>query len=126
MESRVITPKQHGINDYLFSAALLSLPSILGFKKKTIKLYAGLGLNLFLYNALTDHPAGIKKLISYRTHFKIDVGNVAALALLTLYKGINKRPKTLAFHTVFTGLAAINVVLTDWKTPPDTNRYLFI
>lgn len=120
MNTKPISPKIHGLNDYGFAAALLFAPSIFGFNKKAKKLYALLGTNLFLYNAITDHPVSVKRLISYDTHHKIDPINVAGLALPTLYKGIRKDKKALAFHIGFVTLAAINVLLTDWNA--DTSK----
>jgi hypothetical protein len=87
----------------------------LGFDKKTIRLYKILGLNLLAYNALTDHPVAVKRLISYNNHHKIDGANVALLALLTAHKSIRKNKRVLTFHVGFVALAAINVLLTDWK-----------
>jgi hypothetical protein len=126
MENKKLTPIQHGINDYLFSAVLYTAPWALGFKKKTVKLYALMGTNLLVYNMLSTHPVAVKKLIPCRVHYKIDLANVAGLALLTLSKLIRRQPKTLLFHGLFTAAAAANVWLTDWQAPNDKNRYLFI
>jgi len=115
-----ITPLTHGLIDYGFIASLFAVPKLLGLKKSTADLYKVLGTNLGIYNALTDHGAAIKGVIPFKTHYKIDYGNLAGLALLTLYKGIRKDKKALAFHAAFVALAAANVLLTDWEARPGT------
>ncbi|MGI4751234.1 MAG: hypothetical protein ACRYFB_11415 [Janthinobacterium lividum] len=118
MSEKPFSPKIHGLNDYAFVAILFFAPPLLGFNKKAINLYRLSGLNLLIYNSLTDQPVALKPLISYETHHKLDLINVAGLALATFYKGIRKEKRVLAFHTAFVVLAAINVVLTDWKAEP--------
>jgi hypothetical protein len=115
MNKKPITPKMHGLIDYGFAAIQLLAPELLGLNKKAKKVYAFFGTNLIAYNALTDHPVAVKPEISYETHHKIDVANVAILAASTLYDGIRKDKRAVAFHLGFVVLAAINVLLTDWK-----------
>jgi hypothetical protein len=116
--SKPITPKLHGLIDYGFSAVQAFVPTLLGVNKKAVKLYQATAINLLVYNIVTDHPVSAKSLIAYKTHYKIDVANVAGLALLTFYKGIRKDKKTLAFHVALVALAAANVLLTDWDAKP--------
>jgi hypothetical protein len=73
------------------------------------------GTNLAVYNALTDQPLAVKKVIPYKTHYLIDVGNVALLALLTLHKDIRSDKRALRFHLGLIGLAALNILILDWK-----------
>jgi len=73
------------------------------------------GTNLIVYNALTDHPVAVKPEISYETHHKIDIVNVAILAAATMYAGIRKDKHALTFHIGSVALLAVNVLLTDWK-----------
>lgn len=115
MKNKPISPLAHGLIDYGFVATQLVLPPLLGVNKKAVKLFRFLGVNLGTYNALTAHGAAIKPLIPFQTHYKIDYGNVAGLALLTLHKSIRKDKKALLFHSLFVALAAANVLLTDWK-----------
>ncbi len=120
MSTKPFSPKQHGLNDYGFVALQLLVPPLLGFNKKAVKLYRFLGFNLLTYNALTDTPVGIRPVISYQTHKKIDIANVAGLAAATLLPVIRKEKKVLAFHLGFVALAAVNILLTDWDA--DTHQ----
>jgi hypothetical protein len=118
MNKRPITPKMHGLIDYGFAAAQLVAPEVLGFNKKAKTLYRLFSAHLFTYSALTDYPMGIKPVLSYKAHHKIDIGNVAVLAAVTLYDGIKKDKRALPFHIGMVALAMVNVLLTDWKADP--------
>lgn len=114
MNTNVFSPTQHGINDYILSATMFTAPSLLGLNEDAKKLYAVLGTNLLGYNILTDHPVGLKPVISYDTHEKIDIGNVATLAVLTFHKAIRKDKRALPFHIACVSIAALNVLFTKW------------
>ena len=113
-----ITPKLHGIMDYAFAATLLLAPPLLGLNKKASRLYKLLALDVVAYSALTDYPAGIKRLISYDTHHKIDGANIAGLVAGTMFKDIKKGKAELAFHIGITTIAIGIVLLTDWDADP--------
>jgi uncharacterized membrane protein len=118
MNKKPITPKMHGFIDYGFATMQLATPELLGFNKKAKRVYRLLSAQVFGYSALTDYPLGIKPVLSYETHHKIDIANVALMAAAAMYRGINKDKRTLAFHLGFVALAAVNVLLTDWKADP--------
>lgn len=118
MNNKPITPKMHGLIDYGFAAIQLIAPELLGLNKKAKKMYAVLGANLLAYNAVTDHPVGLKPEISYETHHKIDLANVAMMAAATMYPGIQKDKRALTFHIGFVAVAALNVLLTNWEADP--------
>lgn len=116
MSPKPISPTLHGVDDYLFSATQLLAPNALGFNPKAIKLYRLLGSNLFLYNLLTDYPAGAVPVFSYQTHRLIDILSVSGLGLLSFHKAIREDKRILGFHLGYTALAALHIVLTDWRT----------
>lgn len=72
-------------------------------------------MNLAVYNALTDQALALKKVIPYKSHYRIDVGNVALPALLTLHKSIRSDKRALRFHQGLVALAALNILITDRK-----------
>ena len=117
MKNKPISPFVHGLIDYGFTAVQLAVPPLLGVNKKAGNIYRILGANLGTVNALTAHGAGVKPLISFKTHQKIDYANVATLALLTFHKSIRKDKKALIFHVSFLALAVAHVLLTDWEEP---------
>lgn len=116
MNTKPISAKQHGINDYLFSATQFLVPERLGANPEAVKLYRLLGGNLLLTNLLTDHPAGAAPVIAYSTHRLIDIVSVSGLALLTFHKAIRKDKRMLPFHLGYTALAALHIALTNWQS----------
>ena len=122
MNTKPISPEVHGISDYVLVASLLTIPALLGFKKKAKALYTAEGLILLGYVALSDHPAAVKPLIPFTTHGKIDPFNIAQFALQSFWEPIRKDKKALLFNIGFTIVAGSIVALTDWhgrtKTTP--------
>jgi len=118
MNAKPITPKMHGVMDYALASVLLLGPPALGLNNKATNVYRGLAANLFTYNALTDYPAGLKPVISLRTHKKVDIANLVTFAAAFFLKGIRQDKKALAFHAGVTAVAVSNVLLTDWDALP--------
>ncbi len=114
MNTKLFDRKQHGINDYGFAAIQLLVPALIGCNKNAVRLHALLGANVLAYNALSDTPVGLKPLIPYKIHEKVDIATVAGLALLTFAKPIRQDKRALPFHIGLVALAAVNVLLTDW------------
>lgn len=115
MKSKPISPRVHGILDYALIGGMLVLPSVLGLSKKVKTWYLAEGLVLLGYAALTDQPVGLKPLIPFRVHAKIDPMNVAGFALQTMARPFREDKKARIFNLAFTALAGITVLLTDWK-----------
>lgn len=118
MERKPISPAQHGIIDYAFSGIQLAGPAAIGMNKKAARAYQILGNKFLLVNSLTDTPAGIKKVISFKDHQKLDLVFIAGLSLLTLYKPIRKNRKSLCFHLGFLGTAVAHYLLTNYDEKP--------
>lgn len=114
MNTKIISPKAHGLIDYGLTVSLLTVPAIFGFSKKVKRLYAVEAILLLGYIAITDHPAAVKPLIPFKVHGKIDPFNVGHFALQTCFKPFLKDRKAMAFNIGFTLVAGIVVALTDW------------
>lgn len=115
MMKKPITPQQHGIIDYGFSAIQFLGPQLLDLNKNTTNLYQVMGAKFFLVNSLTDTPVGLKKMISFKDHKKADLFFLLSASALTLAKPIRKNRKSLIFHLAFLGLAAANYCFTNYK-----------
>lgn len=115
MERKPIKPVHHGIIDYGFAAIQIAGPSLLGLNKKTRILHQLLGLKILGLNALTDTPAGIKPVVSFRKHQKADLALLGSMTALTAIKHISKKRKSLIFHLAVVGMAAAHYLLTDYK-----------
>jgi hypothetical protein len=117
MKTKPISPKVHGIADYVLVSSLLTLPSLLGFQNKVRNFYAFEALTLLTYIGVTDHPTAIKPLIPFTTHGRIDPFNIAHFALQSFWKPIRGNKKALLFNIGFTIIAGTIVTLTDWHGP---------
>ena len=115
MDTKLISPKTHGLADYALAASLLTVPAIFGFSKQVKKLYTVEALVLLAYIAVTDHPAAVKPIIPFEVHGKIDPFNVAQFAGQTFTKPFKKDKKARAFNIAFTAIAGALVLFTDWK-----------
>ncbi|RZJ31987.1 MAG: hypothetical protein EOO48_00350 [Flavobacterium sp.] len=122
---KIISPKMHGMMDYALGTALMTLPAMVGVNEKASGNYRKLAAGMSTLNVLTDTPAGLRKVIPFKTHKKADAGLLGMLALATMSKTIRKDPKALAFHLALLGVAGLNYALTDYNAvgsaTPKTN-----
>jgi hypothetical protein len=114
MNTKPISPKAHALIDYTLAGSLLVLPTVFKLNKKVKTIYAVEGVMLLGYLALTETPVAVKPVIPFTTHGKIDSFNIAQFALQTGLKPFRKEKKATIFNIVFTALAGITVLLTDW------------
>ncbi len=115
MNSKPISKTTHGLIDYVFAAALFSVPKLIGCNPKTVKLYRGIALEVVLYSALSKDKLAPLPLVPMKVHKVIDIVNLGTLGLLSTYKGIRKRPKAIAFNLGMLAMGVTTVLLTRWK-----------
>lgn len=80
---RFISPKIHGVLDYLVAGVLSGAPLVLGFSD--VSIWAAViavsgGIGLFVYSLLTDYSVGLRALIPFRLHLTLDA--IAAVVFL--------------------------------------------
>ena len=109
-----IDPTMHGIADYVLSTAQAVLPAMLPMNSTARKTFQALSAGMAANNALTDTPAGVRPVMSFKTHKKMDIGLIAASSLLTFTKSIRKDKVALAFHLCMMGLTLASFLLTDF------------
>ena len=66
MKYRPISPLLHGIIDYVFSFALLSVPSLMMLNRKAQRLYTINAFGVISYSAFTKYPPSVKQIIPLR------------------------------------------------------------
>lgn len=113
-----VSPTAHGIVDYVFTGIQLATPSLLAMNPVAARTYRILGAGFGLVNAFTNTPAGVKNLLSFKSHQKADAGFLAGLSLLGLAAFVRKDKNAMAFHLGFLALAIANYALTDYKRRP--------
>ena len=116
MIQKPITPGLHGLIDYSFAAALISIPKLLDCDKQTVFLYRIIGAQVFIYSAVTKQPMGIIPLLSMKAHQKIDLSNLLALTLFNSYRSVRSNPKAVLFNFGMVALGLTTVLFTKWHS----------
>ena len=115
MNTKPISPKAHGIIDYIFSAIQLAAPLSMGLNKMATTTYGALGTGFLALNAFTDTPVGVKHLLSFKKHQKADLGFLSGLSMLSFANFIRADKKALGFHLGFLAVAIAHYFLTDYN-----------
>lgn len=115
MNRKPIMPAIHGLVDYMFAAALFTVPPLIGCSRKTVWMYHGIAAGTFLYGAITRQPLSLRPVIPMKAHRVIDVVNLSGLSLFTTYKGVRRNKKAIGFNLGMVALGAATVLLTQWR-----------
>ncbi len=116
---RFISQRIHGTLDYAVALALISVPLLLDFAAVStaaaIVAIAG-GIGLVVYSMITDYSAGVRELISFRTHLVLDAIAASALIATPFVVGFAGAPR--AFYLTV-GIAVLIVVATTRLEPDE-------
>lgn len=80
---KFIGPKLHGALDYAVAVALIAVPLLFDFAATSaaaLWIAVAGGGALFVYSLFTDYSAGVRAVIPFRVHLKLDA--IAGAALL--------------------------------------------
>jgi len=116
-----LTPQKHAIVDYVFLAANLTGPALVGASPRAKVLFASFGAVQGSLNAFTDQPLAIKRLIPFKVHGLIEKYSGPAYVALPLLLGVHRNPRDRA---LWLGMGAALITaynLTDWNAT-NTNR----
>lgn len=85
---KAVTPKGHAVIDYITVGAFLVTGALYWRRHKRAALSAFIcgGAELAL-SLITDYPGGVKKVISFPTHCKVDLGLAAMTATMPEFMG---------------------------------------
>lgn len=112
---KLLSPKMHGVSDYGFAAVTAAAPFVMGFSKRARNLSLAMTGALLGYNLLTDHGAGVARVIPFRKHAAFDIANLAGLLLLPSLTGAAKDKKASRFFYATCVAGVVNKLLTDWE-----------
>lgn len=108
---KVITPKAHAVLDYAMAGALITLGAFFWKRNKRAALGAmACGGAAAATALLTDYPGGVKPMISFETHGKIDAGMAGFTATLPTLLGFGDEEEAKYFRgaalaeTIITGM----------------------
>ena len=121
---RFLPTRLHGVTDYVWGAALLSMPWLLGFAEVAAAkwLAVAFGLAAFVYSAVTDYELGLMRILPMPVHLAIDGLGGAFLAASPWLFGFADR--VLWPHLAFGlfSVAASLVTRTDPLQPSGGRR----
>ncbi|HEY0092589.1 MAG TPA: hypothetical protein VGB43_08895 [Flavobacterium sp.] len=110
-----ISPTLHSSLDYVFGSVLMTAPVALGLDRKLVKNYATLAAGIGSMNAMTDTPAGIKRVLPLRVHKYMDLAVLGGLAIAAGSRSVRSDKKAMSFHMAFMGLSLVQFILTDFN-----------
>lgn len=108
-----IGPTAHVALDYGFTAAEFLAPTVFHLHGAARKLCFILGAMRGAINALTDHPSGVKRVIPFQVHGKLETPFLPAVSVLPRVTGVLGERNARRFFIPYFRLAAANYSLTD-------------
>jgi hypothetical protein len=114
---KVINPTAHAVIDYAMAGTFFALGAYFWRNNKRAALGAMLcGSATVATSMLTDYPGGVKRVISFETHGKIDAGLAGLAATMPNFLAFNDEEEANFFRTA--ALAETVVTgLTDFDAP---------
>ena len=115
---KVIDAKTHAFLDYAMAGAFLLLGAVCWKRNQRAAIGAVLcGGATVATSMLTDYPGGVKKLISFETHGKIDLGLTGLTATMPAFLAFGDEDEAKYFRGM--ALAGTLVAgLTDFRSGP--------
>ena len=111
---KFISPKIHGIIDYLVVVFLLASPSIFGFTGLLAYFTYALGIIHLLLTITTKYSAGLIKILPFTLHGTVEfvVGIVLIVLAYTLF---NDNPAGKLYYVIFGTVVLLTWLVTDYK-----------
>jgi hypothetical protein len=111
---KFISPKIHGIIDYLVVVFLLASPAVFGFTGLLATFTYALGAVHLILTILTAYSVGLVKVIPFPLHGSIEfiVGVVLIILAYTLF---NDEPIGKLFYVIFGTVVLLTWLVTDYK-----------
>ena len=113
---KVIAASAHGVIDYAYAAAFLGLALVWRKSNKPAALAAlGTGATVLAQSLLTDYPWGLKPIIPFETHGRVDAALGSASWAIPRALGFSGTPAAKVFTLNSLVVAAV-VGLTDFNS----------
>jgi hypothetical protein len=115
---KFLSPKVHGIIDYLVVVFLLLAPALFGLKGRIVTFtYILAGVHLLL-SILTNYTVGLVKLVPFPLHGLIELAVSVALIILS-YTLFKNNPTGKMFYLAFGAGLLLVWLVTDYKNGPE-------
>ena len=117
---KVIDAKTHAFIDYGTAAACFALGAMFWSRNKRASIGAMLcGGAIVATSMITDYPGGVKKMLSFQTHGKVDAGLAGMTAAIPNFLAFSNEEEAKYFRTL--ALAETVVTgLTDFDSAPSS------
>lgn len=112
---KIISPRLHGVLDYLTVLTCLLAPSLFEFSRTPATISYALGVSYLLISLLTDYPLAAKRLIPFSIHGLVELVSAPLLFGAPWLLGFASEERARNF---FVALALVTLVvwaLTDFK-----------
>ena len=115
---KVISPTAHAIIDYGMAGSFLLAAGLLARKHRRAA-FASLacGVAQLAIAAITDYPGGIKPLISFRTHERVDGGFASIVGAMPIAMNFKDDREATLFRAHGIAIAGVTG-LTRWENEP--------
>lgn len=120
MKFQFLSPKYHGVLDYLAAGGLIVFPFLLGLgADSAVALWLSVagGLGLIAYSLLTDYAYGAVKLFSYDAHLALDLAAAAAFVAAPFVFGFGALASV--YYFVMAGGVIAVVAVSKRQAPAD-------
>lgn len=112
---KIISPRFHGILDYLTVLTCLLAPSIFEFSRTPATISYALGISYLIISLLTDYPLAAKRLIPFSIHGLIELVSAPLLFGAPWLLSFSNEPRARNFFIALALVTLVVWVLTDFK-----------
>lgn len=114
MNAKPIGPVAHGVLDYAFASMHALAPSLFNLKGPARSVCYGFAATHAGLAAMTDYPAGVRRVVPYRTHGKLDLGYLPALLAVPAIAGALRQRRALRYFATMFAVGTATWLLTDF------------
>jgi len=110
-----ISPRIHGVLDYMTSTAVAAAPLVFDFPKPARRLFESLAAGYTGLSAVTNYPLSVKRLVPFKAHGATEAAIALALPAMPRFLGFkrNRAARNLCYG--LTALTFVVAALTDWN-----------
>jgi hypothetical protein len=118
--TKPISPRAHGVIDYLTVLLLLAAGPLFHFEGRAAEITSTLAGAVLIYSLFTAYPLGLVKMIAFSLHRVIDIVFAIAMLVSPFLLGFSDVIAARNFFVAFGIFSLIVVALTDFSfAPPD-------
>ena len=110
---KVMSPRAHGVMDYLSSALFILVPTLFDFGGTAATISRVLGVAYLAFSLLTAYPLGLLRVVPFPAHVAFDAALAIALFAMPWIFGFSDDAAARNFFLAMGGVSVVVVALTD-------------